>query len=424
MTGIPSSDRRSESASRIVGLDALRAACMLLGITLHASVAYMPTRMPNLVWPVHNAQTTPLCDLMFWGVHGFRLPIWFVLSGFFAEMLLCKRGEQDFIRQRVRRLVLPYFAALFIINSLTLAIFAWGWEMTGRCTIWQLLDPLNFEVPEIQNNFFGPAHLWFLADLIPLTVAYWFVRREFIPAADSGQRKLFGLDPEKWSGWLPVLIAIPASMFFWGNVKPLVEFENTFIPVLPRIAFYTMFFLAGTLFYRYEGWFLSATQSPWRHLMLVPPLAMLLLVAIQYEIANPCLANKLLVAVTYSLVAWLSVFGWFGTFMHYWRVQAPWVRYLSDASYWMFLIHLPLVTVTQVALHRLDWPPELKFLTVTLVTVAVGLAMYAGFVRYTVIGDVLHGPRSRPVRTPGPALPAGAGVSPRPATTRFHGSRR
>ena len=70
--------------ARFGGLDALRGLAVIGGVLLHACVAYMPSRMPNLLWPVHDVETTPVCHVVFWWLHCFRLPLFFFISGFFA----------------------------------------------------------------------------------------------------------------------------------------------------------------------------------------------------------------------------------------------------------------------------------------------------------------------------------------------------
>ena len=94
-------------------LDALRAVAMLLGILLHGAISFM--REP--FWPIQDSQS------LFWGmpegmqevgasmgmelpkqfspykfffmqlVHGFRMPLFFVASGFFAAMLWRQRAR-------------------------------------------------------------------------------------------------------------------------------------------------------------------------------------------------------------------------------------------------------------------------------------------------------------------------------------------
>ena len=62
----------------------------------------------------------------------------------------------------------------------------------------------------------------------------------------------------------------------------------------------------------------------------------------------------------------------------------------------MYLIHLPLIMVAQWWVR--DWaiPAILKFILVCLGVSAALLASYRAFVRYTPIGTMLNGQRTRP----------------------------
>ena len=72
------------------------------------------------------------------------------------------------------------------------------------------------------------------------------------------------------------------------------------------------------------------------------------------------------------------------------------LNYLSDSSYWMYLIHLPIVVFIQTLLIETSLPVWLKLAIVTLSTAACCLISYVVFVRYTPIGWLLHGKRSFP----------------------------
>ena len=84
-------------------LDALRAVAMLLGILLHASLAYVP----NIPWPVQDTQPAPWLGLLFLAIHGFRMPLFFLVSGFFTAMLWQRRGPMAMLAQRYKRVFVP-----------------------------------------------------------------------------------------------------------------------------------------------------------------------------------------------------------------------------------------------------------------------------------------------------------------------------
>jgi glucan biosynthesis protein C len=67
------------------------------------------------------------------------------------------------------------------------------------------------------------------------------------------------------------------------------------------------------------------------------------------------------------------------------------LRYVSDASYWIYLIHLPLVTLITFSMFQITLFIEIKFMIAILLTSLIGFVTYKYFVRSTVIGILLNG---------------------------------
>ena len=91
-------------------LDALRAAAMLLGIVLHAGLSFVP-----FPWPVQDERQSGFYWLLFAAIHGFRMPVFFLLSGFFTAMLWRRRGMKSMLAHRFRRVLLPFLLGLVTI---------------------------------------------------------------------------------------------------------------------------------------------------------------------------------------------------------------------------------------------------------------------------------------------------------------------
>ncbi|MGI9645208.1 MAG: acyltransferase family protein [Ilumatobacteraceae bacterium] len=108
-TAPPSVDGAGES-TRWHDLDALRGFAMLLGIALHASLSFFPG-----FWVVvdSTADSDNWFDEFFHAVHGFRMPLFFLLSGFFTMMLWRRRGPGQLMQQRLKRIALPL--AIFVL---------------------------------------------------------------------------------------------------------------------------------------------------------------------------------------------------------------------------------------------------------------------------------------------------------------------
>ena len=76
--------------------------------------------------------------------------------------------------------------------------------------------------------------------------------------------------------------------------------------------------------------------------------------------------------------------------------KSPFLSFVADSSYWVYLLHLPIVIFLQTLLVPLSMPWWLKFSLVLVGTVIPCMTTYLVFVRYTPLGWLLHGKRSFP----------------------------
>ena len=111
--------------TRRTDLDALRAGAMLLGIILHASLSFFPS-----FWIVTDCRQEPGFGIVFSAIHGFRMPLFFVMSGFFSAMLLHRRGWKSLVKQRFHRVLLPLLLGMVTIVPLTVGMSALAMSST------------------------------------------------------------------------------------------------------------------------------------------------------------------------------------------------------------------------------------------------------------------------------------------------------
>ena len=89
---------------------------MLLGIVLHAVLSFNQTP----IWPAQDKFQDADFQIINNSIHGFRMQLFFLVSGFFACMMWLKRGTLGLIWHRFKRILLPLFVfSLFIIPALT-----------------------------------------------------------------------------------------------------------------------------------------------------------------------------------------------------------------------------------------------------------------------------------------------------------------
>jgi len=94
----------------------------------------------------------------------------------------------------------------------------------------------------------------------------------------------------------------------------------------------------------------------------------------------------------------LMVFGCLGFFMKYFNSENKRIRYISDSSYWFYLVHMCFIVSLQIGLMNSIVPGPLRWLVSLLITTLISMISYDVFVRYSIIGNILNGPRKRKQR--------------------------
>ena len=67
------------------------------------------------------------------------------------------------------------------------------------------------------------------------------------------------------------------------------------------------------------------------------------------------------------------------------------LRGIADSSYWIYLVHLPIVTFITFAMFQINVFAEIKFILAIFLTSIICLATYKLFVRSTIMGLLLNG---------------------------------
>jgi peptidoglycan/LPS O-acetylase OafA/YrhL len=116
-SGIDLIEASSSASSRRHDLDALRAFAMLLGIVLHGMMSFIPGI--GAIWAVEDSHAGPWYGVLLSFIHGWRMPLFFLVSGFFTAMLWRKRGLRELISHRFKRIFIPMLLALTTIIPLT-----------------------------------------------------------------------------------------------------------------------------------------------------------------------------------------------------------------------------------------------------------------------------------------------------------------
>jgi peptidoglycan/LPS O-acetylase OafA/YrhL len=248
------------------------------------------------------------------------------------------------------------------------ATLAWSAVVSGE---WLRVRLGPWSLHLVQTNVFH--HLWFLWFLCWLVAAFALL-------AMAG---LLPTGRKRW--WLVVVSCVPQLVM--GMSMAAGYGPDTSFGILPRphvLAFYACFFFFGVATFAAEG--LDTRLG--RHWKLLLPTAVALLVA---GIAT--MNDRPLASVLQPAYAWAMSLGLIGLFARLCSRPSPVVSWLADASYWMYLVHVPLVMVAQMVVRPWAMPADLKFLVVMALVTPVLLVSYRYGVRFTAIGRLLNGPR-------------------------------
>lgn len=367
---------------RINGFDALRAVAMWLGVVLHSLIVYKSKAEPN--WP-HDSVNYHFLDWLYDYIHVFRMPLFYLVAGFFSRMVIVKSGSRYFIKQRLRRIVIPFVIGVIVIVPLSLFPFHFN-----SFYFVQHLE-VNAAVKKSLLQMFswnGLAHLWFLYYLLYFygaALLYISVfKQRIIPAAE--RITLF----RNYRNSILIKLAVFTVMLFFILYYFRFYTPPVYTGIRPNLIYllyYGLFFWFGWVMQNNTGEMKSLGKFAW--VLFISGSVLSLIHFVKPGITPPVA----FVLVSFETIA--LVFGMTGLFIKYLHRESRWWRYFSDASYWVYLIHILIVASLQMIMLNSTVPGFLRMPIVLIVTFIITIVTYRYFVRYTIIGEYLHGKRKK-----------------------------
>jgi peptidoglycan/LPS O-acetylase OafA/YrhL len=261
---------KQESKSRLDWIDNLRTLMILLVVNMHACVTYShvgdwyynappdPTvaqKIPYAIWQAH--------------LQSFFMGLLFLISGYFSERSLRRRGQRPFIAERLRRLGIPTLLYMLVLHPLiVIGMHPWGGPTA---------DPGQAYLHYIVSGAFvgssGPMWFAFALLIFSLVFAFTSPNTPFQPKPPQ---------PVSGRAVLAVAAVLAITSFFVRTVQPIgtniLNFQLCYFPQ------YVVAFVVGIALSRTDSLSLlaesrMAKRVGWAAVVLGPIVLMAVLVA-------------------------------------------------------------------------------------------------------------------------------------------------
>lgn len=420
----PSSRARGTPANRRYELDWMRALVVLGLIPIHAAVIFSSTADVF----IKNAQTSKTMALLgvFAGTWG--MPLLFLVAGASAYFALNRRTGGQYVKERAQRLLVPFIFATLLIIPLQVYAIVVSDPTLVRAFGLPIHDPafassywafyveylrgyvyfLTHFSPELAIVFWG--HLWFIPRLfayalLTLPLFFWF-------KSDPGQRLITALGRLMRYPGAIYLLALPLIITEMLTRATHVNQLTAGWPLYDdwvQFVFFLIYYIYGYLVYAVSTMPAAIMRHGWVSLALgVAGFALALtqsdtLTTSPFSYSLGYIAG----APIRGLVSLFWVVAVFSFAFHVLTFTNGLLRYLKEAAFPIYVLHLPIVTMVGMEVIRLDLPLLVKFVLIIVVALALTLGIFELIVRRFRVTRVLFGLKSRPTEpVPGLSVPS------------------
>lgn len=376
---------------RLHALDGVRGFALLLGVAFHASISFIPGIPPGLWAIADNSPSVVLTDVGL-VTHIFRMSLFFFIAGFFARMLYQRSGgARGFWKNRAKRILAPLIVGWIVVFPAIAVVWYFGMKKTFAGST----PPGPPQMPDVAGAF-PLTHLWFLYYLLLIYVAVLLVHAAIAALDRNGKFRCFveAMTRSMLRGYtgnfvlgLPLaasLLSLPTWFFWQGIPTP----DLSLIPQLASFVGYGTAVAFGWLVHRANG-ALQEIQQRWvGHLLLAVAGT-----AVCLWLHHSPTPDKIVQVLVFCISLWSWVFAVTGVALRFFSGYSAARRYVADASYWIYIAHLPVVAAFQVWVGR--WPLHwsVKYPLILAMSFALLFASYHFLVRSTFVGEWLNGRR-------------------------------
>ena len=308
-------------------IDNLRIFCILLLVPYHAAMAFNCWGEANYVWFLESRVLSSFIT----AVSPWYMASLFLAAGLSARFSLQKRGKAGYVRERIKKLLIPLIIGTFTVVALS-AYYADRWHNGYTGNFFSHYPVFFTRITDLTgyDGGFTPGHLWFLLYLFVismLALGIFGLQRKFV-------KRIHWKAPSVVVLWILGLLPVLG--------KPILDVGGK------SIGAYLIFFLLGYyVFYRED-----VTELLKKYLPFHFGIFLLADVLNVYLFCYCKTGHEILNTICMFVVQWFGILMIVGFFAKFCEIQNKWTVYLGRNSFPFYIIHFVWIVITQFYLSR------------------------------------------------------------------------
>lgn len=304
----------------------------------------------NSVGVIRNVdiQGIPALDVVEYVLYPWFMAFLFLIAGISARYALQKRSHKEFLRERVRKLLIPSVAVMFLI----------GWPM-GLINnyYFDMFQGNGDRIPGVMKyliySFCGTGPLWFLRELFLGSLLLLLLRK-----LDKKDRLW------QWGG----RVSFPAVLLFFFLVWGSSQILNMPVVEVYRNGIYLCMFFLGYAVFSHD----RVQEMLKKHKLLLLAAAIVLgiiYVFLFWGMNYGATAN--LRGPLVNAYAWFACLALLGCGRAWCNRETAFTRYMRERSFGFFILHIYLIVLFAWGIDRLLHPGAVWYYILEMILLAV-----------------------------------------------------
>jgi hypothetical protein len=375
-----------ETKERRYDLDWLRVSAFYILILYHVGMIFVP-------WDFHikNSQTAEWFETWMAFLSQWRLPLLFMISGIVIYYSLGKRSGSEFIRERLKRLLIPLLFGMLVIVPPQI-YYERVFNGVQYASYWDFWKTVFYFQPFPQGNF-SWHHLWYVVYILVYSLLATPVFLYLRSHRSANLRQKTGLFLQGHPNII-YLIMLPMIVFYFGIAGKFPVTHDLIHDWYNHSISFSLF-MFGFCIASIDGiWDVVAAKKKQSLIQAaVPGLFLILFVwgptfelPIEHTEWFGIIYGILKMFMIPSLL--LAIFGYGKVLLNR---SGSLLSYLNESVYPLYILHQTVMIIFGYYIIRLDWGIMPKFLVTTLVTFGGSFLIYELLIKRNNISRVLFG---------------------------------